>query len=299
MTWVWSLPIEVPPRAIILPERPVPERMRAIVPTFHDWDDARASVESMLECNPRPAEIVVVDDNGEGEPPRWARVSPWIRVVSYQGNRGPAFARNMGACLQTGTEFDWLYFTDGGCTRDRSFFEEIVVPAHRLAVCPVAIAAPVVGMGNSVALHPINCYMTEEAILNPPCTASGPQAIVTANAAVSLLAFQRVGGFRTDFPFAAGEDLDIGLRLRHLGHIAWAQGAIVAHRFEESVGDFTRRFRRYGAGNAHLEAAWCMPSLRVGGLVAGRPELQWLADLQSRSMQVGYDSHRRARAHSA
>jgi len=155
----------------------------------------------------------------------------------------------------------------------------------------VAIAAPVRGVVVSPTASPINYYMTEEAILNPPLDAHGPQAIVTANAAVSAPVFRAVGGFDTSYPFAAGEDLDLGLRLRHWGPIGWARDAIVRHRFAESLDDFGNRFRRYGAGNAHMERQWALPAIRVEMVQVGDPALRPLANLHVRAMQTGYDRH--------
>jgi GT2 family glycosyltransferase len=156
----------------------------------------------------------------------------------------------------------------------------------------VAVAAPVRGVVVSATATPINHYMTEEGILFPPMQDGEPQAIVTANAAVSIAAFQAVGGFDTSFPFAAGEDLDLGLRLRQLGGISWAPDATVRHRFRESLHDFEKRFERYGAGNAHLEVRWRLSGMRPAPFRSHDPLLQRLADAQVIAMQRGYDRHR-------
>jgi hypothetical protein len=176
--------------------------------------------------------------------------------------------------------------------RERGFFAELVDASMAMPRSTVAIAAPVIGIIEPRTNSFINRYMTEEAILNPPRDGNGPQAIITANAAVSAAAFAVTGGFNTGFPFAAGEDLDLGVRLRKIGPIGWAERAVVQHRFEESPDDFWRRFVRYGAGNAHLELMLQLPSLRVEAIQARDPLLQKLADLQVRAMQLGYDRHR-------
>jgi GT2 family glycosyltransferase len=150
----------------------------------------------------------------------------------------------------------------------------------------------------SPTLTPINFYMTEEAILNPPVDINGPQAIVTANAAVCAAAFQAVGGFDVSYPFAAGEDLDLGLKLRRLGTIGWANDAIVRHQFIESGDDFRNRFLRYGAGTAHLAHRLHLPCLRPTILLAKSADLQVLADIHIAAMQTGYDRHRNKLAES-
>lgn len=290
MTFSWTIPLRLPAVVHLVPPPPEPSRLRVIVPTFRDWPEARLTVEGLLACSPQPAEIVLVDDNGGGQLPRWARRAG-IRLVRYQGNRGPAFARNAGLALASQRAIEWIHFTDTGCLRPTDFFARFADEATRSRTTPVAFAAPVRGRGVSHRRTPINAYMTEEEILNPPRDADGPQAIITANAFVSVAALARTGGFRTDFPFAAAEDLDLGLRLRHLGRIDWLTRSVVTHPFPEAIADFDRRFERYGRGNAHLQHVWRLPTLRVPRFLAASPDLQWLADRQVAAMNLGFDAH--------
>lgn len=291
MTWAWSLPVTVKPALSLQTPLLNPARTRAIIPTFRDWDEARETVDSLLQCFPRPAEIVVVDDNHDTDPPRWVH-RDGIRLVAYEGNRGPSVARNTGATLNTGTPIDWLYFTDTGCWRDRDFFSRLVDAREKARFDCVAIAGPVHGVVVSPRETPINHYMTVEGILNPPMNSDGPQAIVTANAAVSVLAFRAIGGFDTSYPFAAGEDLDLGMRLQRFGTIRWAWHAGVSHRFAESIDDFTQRFVRYGRGSAHLERRLRLPAIAPSRFTAHDSALQGLADLQIASMLRGYSQHK-------
>jgi glycosyltransferase AglI len=185
---------------------------------------------------------------------------------------------------------DWCYFTDCGCTHDPDLFLRFEEAWRDCGDCCVAICGPVTGSGAGT----INDYMTEQGVLNPPLERSLhgaylPQAIVTANALVSCLPFAFRGGFNPEFTEAAGEDLDMGLRLRELGVIAWAPTAKVAHRFDEDESDFYRRFRRYGRGNRKLEMVHGLPSMRARPFKAEKPEHQHLADLALRAMQEGYD----------
>lgn len=290
MTWTWTLPIHFAPRRAFLSPPLHPARVRVIVPTFRDWEEARMTVESLLECRPRPGEIVLVNDNADAQTPRWVRGYP-VHLVEYPGNRGPAHARNEGASLKTRRQIEWFYFTDTGCIRDPGFFSALSDASHRAARTVVALAGPVRGSGASPLLAPINTYMSLEGILMPPADASGPQGLVTANAAVSVCAFETAEGFDRSYPFAAGEDLDLGLRLRALGPIGWVPDAVVTHHFSESLEDFRSRFLRYGKGNAHLSHRRGLPSLRSGLLQARNPVLQYLADLQSSAMREGYDLH--------
>jgi hypothetical protein len=185
---------------------------------------------------------------------------------------------------------DWCYFTDCGCTHDPDLFLAFERAWEECGDCCVAISGPVTGTGAGA----INAYMTEQGILNPPVekTVHGtyiPQAIITANSLVACLPFAFRGGFDPQFTEAAGEDLDLGIRLRELGVIAWAPEAKVSHRFAEDESDFYKRFRRYGRGNRKLELAHGLPSLRARRFKAELPEHQRLADLAVDAMQAGYD----------
>ena len=290
MTWCWTIPNVGAPGQLLRPPLLDCTRLRAIIPICSDWADARETIEGLLACNPRPAEIVQVNANAEPGVPEWARRLP-IAIVDYPGNRGAAAARNAGAWVRSAWPIDWLYFTDGACRRDPSFFAELVDASMAMDRTTVAIAAPVLGVVDSIERAPINAYMTEEAILYPPRDAFGPQAIITANAAVSVHAFKAINGFSEAFPSAGGEDLDLGVRLRRLGPIGWAGSAVVRHAFEECPIDFARRFERYGRGNAQLAQRLELNRLCCEDIRAARADLQWLADIQRAAMARGYAAH--------
>jgi GT2 family glycosyltransferase len=191
------------------------------------------------------------------------------------------------------SEFDWVYFTDCGCTHDPDLFLRFEKAWQNTGDCCVAISGEVVGSG----VGPINEFMSEQGILNPPRerTIHGvqiPQAIITANALIAALPFAFLGGFDPSFPEAAGEDLDLGIRLRTLGVIAWEPEARVAHRFDENESDFYKRFRRYGRGNRRLELRHNLPCMRARDFHPEQkhnPDHVRLAKLAVEAMQAGYD----------
>jgi len=185
---------------------------------------------------------------------------------------------------------DWYYFTDCGCTHEPDLFLKFEEAWNDCGDSCVAISGPVTGSGSG----PINDFMTEQGILNPPLeqTIHGvflPQAIITANVLIAGLPFAFLGGFDPEFREAAGEDLDLGIRLREFGVIAWASDAKAAHRFAEDESDFCNRFRRYGRGTRRLEVKHQLPGLRPRKFKSQKPEHQRLADLSVKAMQEGYD----------
>ncbi len=330
---------EIPPphgsRASFRSKPVVASKIHAIIPTFNDWDGLRQTVDSLLRLNPSPSKITVVDDGQFKHTPDWLKnYGHRVEVAPpYEGNRGPAYARNIGFGFpatshyrnvlnpsRSGpnydpmprrewrddrrlepfgnpvTEFrwrhdiDWFYFTDCGCEHATGLFSEFERAWRDTGDSCVAISGPITGDGEGL----INKFMTEQGVLNPPkekmiYDTMVPQAIITANALICGVALSFIGGFDETFKQAAGEDLDLGLRLRRLGMIGWAEKAVVKHRFPEDRNDFVRRFKRYGAGNRALEVKHNLPSLRARKVKAELPELQELADLQVEAMQQGYD----------
>jgi hypothetical protein len=101
---------------------------------------------------------------------------------------------------------------------------------------------------------PLSRYYDTQGILQPPSDEHGrPLYLVTANTLVWREAFERVGGFREDFKLAAGEDVDLALRLRDIGTLAYAPSATVLHDFDPDPISFWKRFERYGVGNRQVE----------------------------------------------
>lgn len=286
-----SLPL--PPRStetLFRSSRVEPAKIRVVIPVHKDWKGLKITLDSLQELNPRPGNITIVNDNTDNSTPEWLASYP-VEVVDYEGNRGPAYARNQG-CAHPDVKFDWLYFTDCGCRHAENLIMHFIDARQKREDSVIAICGSVIGKGSGV----INRYMTEMDILNPPFEnelgAYGekiPQAIITSNALVYAPAFYQLGGFSTDFCEAGGEDLDLGIRLRELGTLVYVPAAIVSHEFEEDIQDFKRRFERYGRGNRFLEQKHKLPSLKAQPFPIANVEFRELAKLQTESLRKGYD----------
>ena len=266
------------------------EKIRVVIPVHNDWQGLKITLDSLQELSPRPGSIIVANDNADNSIPEWLKPYP-IEIVNYDGNQGPASARNKGV-EHPGPEFDWIYFTDCGCEHARNLLLHFINAQENGDDSIVAICGSVSGKGSGI----INRYMTEMAILNPPFENEPdhngekiPQAIITANALVYAPAFYQLGGFSADFCEAGGEDLDLGIRLRNFGTLVYEPDAVVSHEFEEDIQDFKRRFERYGKGNRLLEQKYKLPSLRAEPFSIANEEFRGLAKLQTESLRRGYD----------
>lgn len=71
MTAIYSMP-EVISTRFRFRSKPVdPRAIKAIIPTFKDWEGLRVTLDSLLSLSTPPKEIAVANDNVEREIPEW------------------------------------------------------------------------------------------------------------------------------------------------------------------------------------------------------------------------------------
>jgi glycosyltransferase involved in cell wall biosynthesis len=191
--------------------------------------------------------------------------------------------------MQFQCDTPWFYFTDCGCEHDPNLFEIFSEARQSEGDSTVAICGKTSGKGDGR----INRYMSSQGILNPPMEdfrygKKVAQSVITANVLIYGLAFSYLSGFRVDFAEAAGEDLDLGIRLREIGFIAYDERAQVMHEFPEDMGVFRDRFQRYGRGNRRLELMHNLPSLKGHHFEAEETEFQDIANEQVENFNIGY-----------
>ncbi len=219
---------------------PSPETVTVVVPVRNN----QTGINTLLQWW-RPghaAELVVVDD---GSTIPIAASATDVRVIRVQP-QGPAGARNAG---WTAARTPWVAFLDSDCTPAANWLTRFA------ATWKGEVAMQ--GRVTTTQRHAFATYYESQRVLTPMHWDKDgrPRYLITANALVWRPALERVGGFQRAFPLAAGEDIDLGIRLAGLGHLGWAPDAVVAHEWEASMAAFVRRFHRYGRGNKMLAAA--------------------------------------------
>jgi len=233
-----------------------------------------------------PGELILVDNNSS--PP--LQVAPHYRerglhVVLLSCTRlGPATARNVGAQVAQGA---WILFLDSDCLPTTTTLSGYL--SHLNGA--VAYAGSVLAAGTDV----FSRYYESQAILTPPIVVhdSGsehPAYLITANALVWKQALLQIGGFNEQIQGAAGEDIDLGLRLWDVGPLAYAPHAHVLHVFEGGVSAFVKRFVRYGRGNRVLQRYYPQADLAPRPFSARVPSFwnRLLAGAQYASLWWGY-----------
>jgi GT2 family glycosyltransferase len=140
----------------------------------------------------------------------------------------------------------------------------------------------------------IRQYYEDQHILIPPdvmleTEVTRPAYVITANALVYQPAFHAIGGFRAALPYAAGEDIDFGVRLWSVGVLSYAPSAIVQHDFEPDLVSFMKRFIRYGRGNRRLSQVYDIDLTPRRFPPQQENLFNWiLAQLQWAGLRIGY-----------
>ncbi len=203
---------------------------------------------ALLRPSVRPACVIIVDNNSS--PPLQLQGNWPLPVYVLRCDRkGPAAARNDG---WRAARTEWVLFMDSDCVPTESLLPGFCSAADG----SIAYAGAVEPLDEGWLVD----YYHSQKILEPPPEEDGrPAYLVTANALVLRQALDFVGGFNERFELAAGEDIDLGWRLRRFGELAYAPRALMLHEFGNNLNDFVTRFKRYGVGNLMLEQLHATP----------------------------------------
>lgn len=206
-------------------------------------------LEDLLQCSVNgqllPLEVIIVcDGNKISLQPKFANFPVEINILN-SGGSGPATARNVGWREARG---DWVLFTDSDCRPTLNWLKGYVEASNGA----IGYAGNIRSFGKDL----ISRYYESQCTLMPPAKVAvsdcSPEYLITANALVWKKALETVGGFDERIKIAAGEDIDLGFRLREVGSLSFAQRSVILHDFDDGLFGFIRRFRRYGKGNHAL-----------------------------------------------
>jgi glycosyltransferase involved in cell wall biosynthesis len=201
--------------------------------------------EQITSCS-LPCEIIIVRDHGIPIiiPQECLNYETEVKVLDSNGT-GPASARNFGYRNAKG---NWILFTDSDCIPSSTLLDGYV----RASNGSIGYAGAVASLGNDL----ISRYYESQHILVPSAIYDNnvcfPDYLITANSLVWKDALESVGGFDEEIKIAAGEDVDLGFRLREIGELSFAPNSIVFHDFNDGLVGFVKRFMRYGSGNQQL-----------------------------------------------
>lgn len=223
-----------------------------IIPTYNRPQRLEQCLTSMTQLDyPRDQfQVIVVDDGSKT--PLDPVIHPFQEHFSLQliqqSNAGPASARNTGAAAAVG---EYLVFTDDDCQVDPFWLKALEQATQQV---PNAMIG-----GYTVNALQDNLYSTASQLLVDYLYTyynkdTGESTFFTSNNfAVPRLLYQKLGGFNTQFPLAAGEDREFCDRWRaHHFLMHHARDMQVYHSHTLTLGSFWRQHFNYGRGAFHF-----------------------------------------------
>ncbi len=231
--------------------------LSVVIPTFNRLPILKEVLASLDRCAPPRAgfEVVVVSDGSSDGTDEW--LATWHPETPFryftQANAGPGRARNRGVSEAAGERIvflgddtvpasDLLLRHDERARREPDP-EKIAVLGYtswheRMRVTPF--------------LRHINEYGLQFGYSIIPDPDEVPfNFFYTSNVSVSRALFGELGGFDTEFPSAAWEDVEFAYRARKMGmRMVYEPAARAAHDHPTSVATFLRRQERAGEAGA-------------------------------------------------
>lgn len=218
-----------------------------VIPVKNNQNGIMLFLSEFLNTHPPslyPREIIIVDNASHPPiaiPETIADKGLKINLLTCVA-LGPACARNTGI---RHAQSEWILFCDSDCIPSSTFLSSYIAAMDG----SIGYAGQVKSWGKDGFSR---YYETQEILIPSFVVEDGvtrPEYIITANALVWRSAFKIIGGFNETIKIAAGEDIDLGLRLREVGSLSYVPDAIVYHNFVGGLSAFIRRFIRYGKGN--------------------------------------------------
>jgi glycosyltransferase involved in cell wall biosynthesis len=236
-------------------------RLSVVIPTFNRLPVLREVLASLDRCEPPDGgfeAVVVSDGSSDGTPAfleGWKPGHPFRFLT--QENSGPGRARNRGAELARGERI--LFLGDDTVPEPGLLVRHVARASREPDPSRIAVLGRT-GWHPRMPNNPFLRHINENGLQFGYSIIPDPDDVpfnffYTSNVSVSKELFARLGGFDTDFPAAAWEDVEFAWRGRRLGmRMVYEPEARTAHDHPTSVGTFLRRQRVAGRAAAIFAA---------------------------------------------
>jgi cellulose synthase/poly-beta-1,6-N-acetylglucosamine synthase-like glycosyltransferase len=217
-----------------------------VVPVYNGGAHIADCIESLLNQDfPRKQyEVIIVNNRSTDDTAEIVKRYPVAAL--FEGKRGPAAARNTGIRASSS---HFVAFTDADCIPQPDWLSQIVLAMEQGAT----------GAGGSIVSYygedRISRYIDEIVFRQRyNITQKNPPHITTANACYVRSVLFKIGLFDESFPYAAGEDRDLGERLSLAGsHFVFVPTAIVRHKHPQTLEGFYNQRFRHAAGQFYSD----------------------------------------------
>jgi GT2 family glycosyltransferase len=216
-----------------------------VVLSYNSWTHLRHLLPSLLVLDypSQRLELLLVDNASTDGSVKWVEATyPSVRIVRNSANLGYAAGNNAGVRAAKG---EWVAILNPDMRVESNWLTELIQPTlgDPLAVCVASLVLSWDGATIDFADAAVNFmgWGCQPGFGAPrPRGSLRNKPLLFANGGAMLIKrqlFLDVGGFDPDF-FAYFEDVDLGWRLRLMGHkVELAARAVVYHRHHGSWGE--------------------------------------------------------------
>ena len=211
-------------------------KISLLIPCYNQEKHIRSVVEAVLSQTRQVDEIIVLDDHSQDDSVAILRNLP-VQLICNKQNQGPTIARNK---LFSASSGDILVFIDSDAYADPQMVESM------LSAYQLPSSRPIAGVGGrgietqlvSMYDHWRNAHARQDFGLKAHDDVPYLYGLCMSFHRDALL---DVNGFDPFFPINAGEDLDLGYRLRRRGYILrYTPEAIVYHQHQDDEASLKR-----------------------------------------------------------
>ncbi len=225
------------------------EFVSVIVPTYQRFNLFLRAIESLTsqDYGKNNFEVIAIHDGVDCDYDK-VQISKSVRTLQFfkffkVPHCGVGQIRNLGIQISRGS---LVLMLDDDCEADSHWISSLVL-------CMENNKSAVGAGGTVLSCTPetfVQHYIAFKNLLRRPVRDVNNQIVtlVTANACFRKEILESVGGFRKEFIYAGGEDVDLSFRCRTLGELVYCENAIVYHHHRSTLKSLIHQHILYGRG---------------------------------------------------
>lgn len=203
-------------------EKTMNPTVSVIIPAYNCEKTIGFAIKALQNQTLASLQIIVVDDGSTDKTAIKIKSFPKVTYV-YQGNSGPAAARNSGAKIAKG---EFIFFTDSDCLARPDWLESAMKGFTDDTVAVVCGSYGIANRNNLLA----RCIHEEIRYRHLTLMPDYPRAFGSYNFGIRRKIFFDLKGFDEKFRYASGEDNDLSYKVINAGYkIYFSRASLVDH----------------------------------------------------------------------